>query len=270
MKFTLPQKILSFYLVFLLTFWIILFRSGSTTSFWNYFYSFSFSLIPLIGGLFGMFSSKPWGMLKSAIGKSVFFIAAGLFTWGVGSMIWSYYNFFNQIVVPYPSLADFGFTLSLPLWILGIVSLSKATGARFGLKHIRGKIQLILIPVIVMAVSYYLLVIVARGGILTESFDNYFKLFFDLAYPFGDVIIVTLALLIFGLSFNYFGGRYKLSIFTIILGFIFMYLADFIFSYTTTIETFYNGNWGDLIFTIALFFITFGNLGFYLHPKREK
>lgn len=270
MKLTLPQKILSGYLAFLLVFWIILFHSGYTTSFWNYFYSFSFSLVPLIGGLFSMFSARAWGMLRSAIGRSVFFIAAGLFTWGVGSMIWSYYNFFHAIVVPYPSLADVGFILSLPFWILGIANLSKATGARFGLRRIRGRMILIVIPIIVMILSYYLLVVVGRGGILTESFDNYLKLFFDLAYPFGDVVILTFALVIFGLSLNFLGGRYRPSILAIILGFVAMYLADFVFSYTTTTETFYNGNWGDLIFTIALFFIAFGNLGFYLHPKRDK
>lgn len=217
-----------------------------------------------------MFSARSWGMLGSAIGRSVFFIAAGLFTWGFGSMIWSYYNFFQKISAPYPSLADLGFILSLPFWILGIVNLSKATGAKFGLKRTGGRVILISIPIIVMVLSYYLLVVVGRGGVLTDSFNNYLKLFFDLAYPFGDVIILTFALVIFGLSLNFLGGRYRLSIFAIILGFVSMYLADFVFSYTTTTNIFYNGNWGDLIFTIALFFLTFGNLGFYLHPGRDK
>lgn len=217
-----------------------------------------------------MFSAKAWGMLGSAIGKSVFFIATGLFAWGLGSMIWSYYNFFQRISAPYPSVADIGFILSLPFWILGIINLSKATGAKFGIKHTGGRIMLIVIPIIVMVLSYYLLVVVGRGGVLTESFDNYLKLFFDLAYPFGDVIILTFALIIFGLSLGFFGGKYRLSIFAIILGFVSMYLADFVFSYTTTTEAFYNGNWGDLIFTIALFLIAFGNLGFYLNPKRDK
>ena len=216
-----------------------------------------------------MYFAKPWGMLRSAIGRSTFFISAGLFSWGFGSMIWSYYNFFQKISAPYPSFADVGFILSLPFWLVGITNLSQATGAKFGLKSIGGRIMLIIIPIIVMVLSYYLLVIVGRGGVLTESSSNYLKLFFDLAYPFGDVIILTFALVIFGLSLSFFGGKYRLSIFAIILGFVAMYLADFVFSYTTTTETFYNGNWGDLIFTIALFFITFGNLGFYLNPKKD-
>ena len=41
-----------------------------------------------------------------------------------------------------------------------------------------------------------------------------------------------------------------------------MFFADFIFSYTTTVGTFYNGNFGDLIFTVGLFLLSYGVLGF--------
>lgn len=262
-RFNSYQKILLTYLLLLSAYWLVLSKSGLQTDFWNYFYSFSFSLIPLVGGLVGIAVSKPWGMLQSSMGRALFYIAAGLFTWGAGSMIWSFYNFFLKVSAPYPSMADVGFILSVPLWIVGIISLSHATGARFGLKKMKGKLFLLTVFVSVAVISYYLLVIVARGGVLTESFDNYLKLFFDLGYPLGDVIILALALGIYGLSFNYFGGQYKRAIYALLLGFAAMYFADFVFSYTTTVETFYNGNLGDLLFTVALFLITFGTLGFY-------
>src|SRR3990167_2932601 len=112
------QKILTLYLIFLLIFWVILYFSGETTSFWNYFYSFAFSLVPLIAGFGGLFLAKRWGFFRSAIGRAVFFISLGSFAWGSGSMIWSYYNLVENIAAPYPSLADFGFVLSLPFWIV--------------------------------------------------------------------------------------------------------------------------------------------------------
>lgn len=261
------QKFLIFYVVILIAYWVFLFGSGLKTSFWNYFYSFSFSLIALVGGFIGMFLAKPWGLLKSAIGKAVFFISAGLFTWGVGSMIWAYYNFFEHIAAPYPSLADLWYVFTIPLWIAGTIDLSKATGAKFGFKAMKGKLLLIFIPLVVIIFSYYLLVVVARSGMITDLSTGYLKIFFDLAYPIGDIIILTLALIIFGLSFNYFGGKYKLPIFAILLGFTLMYVADFVFSYTTTIGTFFVGYWGDLLFMLALGTITFGILGFY-RPKK--
>lgn len=263
------QKLLLVYFVLLLIFWLGLSFSGQTDSFWNYFYSFAFSLVPLISGLVGCFLARGWGWFKSAIGKAVFFNSLGSFCWGGGSMVWSYYNFFMDVPAPYPSLADVGFILALPFWVLGIINLSKATGAKFSLRKKMGKLVLFILPILIIIVSYYLLVVIARGGVLVSTDDGFnLKLLLDLAYPIGDVVILSLALLIFGLSINYLGGLYKNSILAILFGFGFMYLADFVFSYTTTIETFYNGNWGDLIFTIALVLITLGTLGL-TYPNKK-
>lgn len=262
MQLTLSQKILSGYLVLLAIYWVLLNISGSKTEFWNYFYSFSFSLIPLVGGFLGMIQSKTWGFLGSAVGRTVFYISAGLFSWGLGSMVWAYYNFVEKIEAPYPSFADFWYIIALPLWVYGAISLSKATGARFALGNLKGRSFLIIVPIVITVLSYYLLVTVARGGVITDGVDDRIKLFFDFAYPIGDVLILTITTLIFGLSFKYFGGQFKSSILILLLGFAVMYVADFIFSYTTTIETFYVGHFGDLIFTIALFLMAFGIFGF--------
>ncbi len=262
------QRVLVCYVAFLLIFWVLLFFSRQTESFWNYFYSFAFSLVPLVGGFVGCFVAEKWGWFKSAIGKGVFFTSLGLFSWGAGSMVWSYYNFFMDIPAPYPSWADVGFALSIPLWIIGVINFSKATGTKFGLRNIFGKTLLLFLPIVTVILSYYLLVVVARGGVLVSTGgDSSLKLFLDLFYPIGDVLILSLALLVFGLSFNYLGGIYKHSILSILFGFGLMYVADFVFSYTTTLETFYNGNFGDLIFTLALSTISFGVLGFLVHSK---
>lgn len=224
----------------------------------NYWYQFAFGLIPLLGGISGIFKSKQWGMLKSKVGKAVFFISLGLVSWGVGQMFWSvFYNLLQKVEVPYPSLADIGYSLSFPFLGLGIVYLSKATGARFSLNHLRGKILLFVLPVIAMILSYYLLIVVARGGSIPFGEEN-LKLFFDIAYPLGDLMILTFALLIYGLSFNYLGGRYQLPIVCIIIGFIVLYIADFSFSYTTTIGTYYNGHWVDILLPTAMMLIAVG------------
>lgn len=262
MRLNAKQAILTAYLVALLAYWVFLAKSGLRTDFWNYFYSFSFSLLPLVGGLTGMLSAGQWGFLRSAIGRAVFFISAGLLSWGGGSMIWSYYNFFSNEPAPYPSLADIGFLLALPLWAIGMVSLSKGSGARFALRSAVGKIFAATGSVAILALSYYLLISVARRGAVFTDTSDILKAFLDVTYPTGDVVILLLALGIFGLSFQYLGGAYKPSMLALLGGFAVMYLADFIFSYTTTKETFYNGNFGDLVFTSALFLITFGVLGF--------
>lgn len=263
MRLNLYQKICLFFFIFLLVFWILLFLSGSQTGFYNYLYSFLFGLIPLVGGLIAMINSKLWGGLKSAIGKAVFFIGLGLFCWGIGEAIWSYYNFFLGIPAPYPSLADIGFAPSIFFYGLGAAYLSKATGAKFGLRNTYAKIFAVIAPIAILAISYYVLVVFARGGVLVPAGETALKTILDIAYPLGDFVGLTIAVIISGLSFKYFGGKYMVDILAILTGLAVMFFADTVFSYTTTVGTYYNGNLGDLMLTTGLFLLTFGVLGFH-------
>lgn len=251
------QLLLVLYYFFIFSWWLILFFSGIKDSPTNLAFAFAYGLIPLFGGFFGLLKAKKWGLFKSAMGKALFFLSVGLLTWSFGEIIWSYYNFVLQIEIPYPSWADASFIVSWPLWTIGVYYLSFATGAKFGLKNKSGQLLVFFIPIIAIMLSYYLLVTVARQGSFTLE-GGLLKVFFDLAYPVWDVIILTLALLIYGLSFKYLGGRFRWPVLIVFLGFVINYIADFGFSYTTTIETFYNGSWVDFLFALAMFTLSFG------------
>jgi len=267
MRLNIFQKICLIFYAFLVVFWVLLFLNGSKDGFYNYLYSFLFGLIPLIGGFIAMINSKLWGGLKSAIGKAVFFIGLGLFCWGIGEAIWSYYNFFLGEPAPYPSLADIGFAPSIFFYGLGAAYLSIATGAKFGLRHAYAKIFLVVAPLIILILSYFLLIVFARGGVLIPEGDTSLKVILDIVYPLGDFIGLTVAVVISGLSFKYFGGQYIVDILAILAGLAVMFFADTVFSYTTTVGTYYNGNLGDLMLTTGLFLLTFGVLGFYKLKK---
>ncbi len=269
MKINIYQKICLAFLILLVGFWAYLFFSDIKDGQLNYLYSLLFGFIPLIGGIVAMVNSREWGTFKSAVGKAVFFIGLGLFLWGCGEMIWSYYNFVLQVAAPYPSLADFGFAPSIFFYGLGTVYLSLATGAKFGLRDWYAKIFAVIAPVVIFIVSYYILVVFARGGTLLTDTGSPLKVILDLAYPLGDFLSVTLAVVISGLSFKYFGGQFKIDVYSILLGLVIMFIADSIFSYTTTIGTYYNANWGDLLLTCGLFFITYGVLGFHRLPESK-
>jgi hypothetical protein len=221
-------------------------------------YQFALGLIPLFGGIFGLSKAKAWGWLRSYVGRTVTFISVGAICWGVGQMFWSlYYNILTNVAIPYPSLADVGYSLSFPFLALGLISLSKATGARFSLKHPLGKLLALLITIVAIGLGYYLLIVVARGGVIDFT-EGGLKLFFDLAYPLGDLVIFLSSALIYGLSFNYLGGRYKIPILSILFGLLVLFFGDFTFSYTTTVGTYYNGHWVDLVLPTAWMFIVFG------------
>lgn len=255
-----------FFLVFyflLTVFWVLLFFSGEKTSFFNYLFSFLFGLIPLFGGAFAMLHAKLWGGLKSSVGKAIFFIGLGLVLWGSGETIWSYYNFFVGEAAPYPSLADVGFAPSIFFYGLGVFYLAHATGAKYGLRNPFAKLFAIITPFILLGFCYYLLVVVARGGVLIPEGETPLKTVLDIVYPLGDFLSLVVAVVISGLSFKYLGGKYVVDIISILLGLAVMTFADALFSYTTTVGTFYNGQFGDFMLMTGLFLITFGVLGFY-------
>ncbi len=260
MQISKESKIIFIYYLFILVYWAILYFQGIKEQQVNYYYQVAEGFIPFLGGIVGVYKARRWGLLKSKLGAALCYISLGVFSWGVGQMLWSvYYNLIQHTEVPYPSLADGGFILAIPFWSIGIYYLSKATGAHFSLKHVRGKILLFVIPILAIILSYYLLIVLARGGsIAITTNESALKLFFDFAYPIGDLLILTLSLLIYGLSFSYLGGKYKLSILSIILGFIVMYFADFSFSYTTTNMTYFNGHWVDILFPTAMTLMAVG------------
>ena len=220
-------------------------------------YSNLYGIIPLMGGIYGLFVARYWGGLKSAVGKAVSFLSLGLITWGVGMVIWLYYNIVLNVEVPYPSFADASFILSWPLWGAGVAFLSIATGAKFGAKKVLGRILLFLIPLVVIVFSYYFLVTIARQGVIS-TYDDVLKTFFDLAYPIGDIVILSISLLVIGLSYKYFGGIYKIAIYLILASFVINYFADFTFSYTTSLETYYNGSLADVLFVTTMTLMSAG------------
>ena len=219
--------------------------------------------MPLIGGAAALTRVRRWGGLKSAIGKAVFLIGLGIFSWGCGSMIWSYYNFFLGVSVPYPSWADIGFVPSIFFYGLGAIYLVRATGAKITWKNKYAKIFAVAAPVVIFLLSYYVLVIIARGGVLISSDGTPVKIFLDIIYPLGDFISLTLAILLSGFAFQYLKSGHRFDIMAVLMGLAVMFIVDSIFSYTTTMNTYYNGGPVDFLFIIGQFLLTFGVLGFY-------
>ncbi len=223
----------------------------------NYLFGLALGLFVIICGITGLTKSKNWGGMKSYIGRFIIFLSWGFMAWGVGTLTISYYNLALNQSYPYPSLADAAYILSWPLWFIGMYNLSKATGAKYRFRNTTGKLIAFLIIIFAFVASYYLLFTVARGGVFEIS-GNYLKLFFDFAYPVGDIVIVTSSLLLFGLSANYLGGRFKTPILIIIIGFILNYTADIIFTYVNTVGTYHVANWVDMLYVTVFLLLAIG------------
>lgn len=265
------QKLISGFFLAVVVFWAALFFMHHKSGNLNYWYSFLFGLVPLLGGLIGMVRANLWGGFKSTLGRAVFFVSFGLVLWGLGESIWSYYNFFKHVAAPYPSLADLGFAPSIFFWILGTAYLSVATGALFALRKSHFTKFLVFLAIVILLIpSYFIQIKVARGGVLVPPGETVLKTVLDIAYPFGDFLALVFAAIVFGLSYKYFGGLYRRAVLFLLAGLAVMYCADSIFSYTTTKKTYYNGDWGDLLLALGLYLITYGILAFASKPSLTK
>jgi len=224
----------------------------------NYLYGLCLGLLSVTGGGLGLTHAYSWGLFSSHLGRGLSFLSVGLITWGSGTVVIAYFNIFNSASYPYPSVADFFYIISWPFWFLGLINLFKVTGATVNIKSVAGKFFAILIMGLGILLSYYLLFVVARDGVFEIDTTNYLRLFLDFAYPFFDVIILITASMLYILSAKYLGGLFKVPILLVIVGFILNYFADMVFTYTNTLGTFYVGNWVDMIYTTAMFLISFG------------
>src|SRR3989338_5801855 len=138
-KSKLTYFILFFYALLVL-WWLKIFFSGIRETQENYLFGFIYAFVALIGGVNGLLISKKWGGAKSYVGRGLIFLSLGLLGEWFGQTVWTYYNVIEKIEVPYPSIADIGYLSIIPLYALGVLSFAKATGARFKLKTMWGKL----------------------------------------------------------------------------------------------------------------------------------
>lgn len=248
-------KLLSLLFIVLTFWWISLNASGLQNSAHNYAFGATYGIIALIGGITGLRISARWGLTRSVMGKAILFLSLGLLAQEFGQLAFSYYNIFKNVEVPYPSIADVGFFGNIPLYIFGVFLLSKAAGGQFSLKRFSGKLQVVLLPLALIAVSYYLF-------LQEYSFENtpLLQIFLDFGYPMGQAMYLALALLTYTLSKNFLGGVMKGKILFIIAALIAQYIADFNFLYQNLNETWVNAGYGDYLYLIAYLLMALGIL----------
>jgi hypothetical protein len=141
-----------------------------------------------------------------------------------------------------------------------MLALTLAAGARFSFgKHTASlsKLLIAIFVALVVAGGSALLLIEASGGIDLHH-GSLSKHLVDLAYPIGDVFIITIAVVSLTLLLNYLGGRYKRAIMTIIAGFILMYITDSSFAYVVSNNTYFNGHLVDFLFSTVMAILSLG------------
>lgn len=241
------------YFLFILGWWLKLLVTGTRETDENYIFGFAYALIALFGAVYGFYISRAWGGFRSLVGRGIIFLSLGLLGEWFGQSVWSYYNLIARVEVPYPSIADIGYFSIIPFYALGMWSFAKAAGARFSLKTLGGKLAVVIIPVVMVTISYFLFL-----KNLQPDFADPIRTFLDFGYPGGEAITISIALITFQLSRGILGGKMKGRILYLIGALVAQYITDYTFLYQAAAGTYYNAGVVDLMYATSFVIMALG------------
>lgn len=252
------KKILTTVFVFSIIFWLVfVFVSGYSQHPLGLYTQIPLVAIPVFGGLIGLKRFAEWGKFKSVIGRAVFWLSTGMLLWGIAIAIWTYF-LSVEVLLPYPSIADYVFVFSSISHIVGLVFLSRVVGVSQGLRTFNGKMVALFVTFVLVSFSYYVIVIVAHNNVLVLPTDTVIQSFFNYAYTIASLIDITIIGAIYFVSRKYLGGTFKIPVLTLLVGFLIHFFAIFFFVKTISSGAYFNGNIADILFTIAVFLESLG------------
>lgn len=153
-------------------------------------------------------------------------IAASCASWAVGQMIWTWFETIRNEPTPFPSAADVFFLLAIPLAVAGLLTMPPSSRDR------RERTRVALDGMIVAASVLFVSWVLVLGPILHRSMGSRLDRAISLAYPAGDVMILTVAFVACSRTGR--AGRTALGLTGI--GFLSFALADGLFVYTTSLS----------------------------------
>ncbi len=148
-------------------------------------------------------------------------LAASCAAWGSGSVVWAYYELLRGSD-PFPSLADAGYLLAVPLSAAALVALLGTTRRTVARILLDGGI----VAAALLCVSWAFVL-----GPLFRAHDvGLTEKAIGLAYPISDVVLFTLALSLLGRAL----GSRRLSVALLVGGIVQLTVADSVFTYMSS------------------------------------
>lgn len=257
--------------------WLFTQARGLTDSVENYHFNTLYAVMAAWGGIITLRNAKEWGGFNSLYGKALVGFGLALISFSVGGLTWAYYNYgglapFNILNptpisdVPFPGWPDVGFSLFFPFALYGLWSLVKAVGFRYVWQTTKGKLFLIISPIIATLFTFFLfkdlrLLSVTPDSEIVAVILNYY-------YTVGDAFMIGICISLLFISKKFGGGKLTTAFMFITLGIVIQYIADVIFNYRVVVETYYNADISDMLYASALYLIGVGGSMFTLKGKR--
>lgn len=236
---------------------IIQFVAKTTDGTLNNFFADTYGILAGIGGLICLLIASKWDYLRSYVGKSVFFLAIGLLSQFLGQLSYTLLFYVYGIENAYPAFGEVFYLATIPLYIMGIWFIAKASGFTLNSRSYSKYVSAVIVPSILMSISYYLFLRTYDATDLPFSI-----VFLDYVYPIGQALFVSLAIVTYYGTKDVLGGVMRQRVLFILFALVFQYVADSMFIYETRNEIWYAGGLSDLMFLISYYLMTLGLVQF--------
>ena len=119
--------------------------------------------------------------------RSWVFLGASMTSWGLGQVLWTWYEASGR-EVPFPSYADIGYLLMPPLAAAALLMLPSAT------QSLAGRVRMLLDGMIIAGAILLCSWVIVLDQVYAAGADGVLAQVISLAYPLGDVVLITIAL----------------------------------------------------------------------------
>ena len=177
-------------------------------------------------------------------------LAAGFGSWAVGEAVWAVYELGPGGHVPFPSAADAGYLLAVPLVAAGLLCLRPSGPAT-------ERLGALLDGVIVAAALVLVSWVTVLGPVFRHGTGSAFSQAVSLAYPAGDVVIATLVVSSLARTRRFRGNPLVL----LGVGLLAMAVSDSVYAWLTQAGTYRTGNPVDIGWVVAYALIGLAALG---------
>ena len=178
------------------------------------------------------------------------FMAASSFCWGMGQVVWCYYELVRGVAAPVPSLADVGYLGAVPLAIVGLLAFPG--GIRRATSRVRTLMDGLLISGSLLFMSWALVI----GPIYQAHRGSLFKEILSMSYPATDVVLVSLVVVLAVQN----GSAHRRSLVLVMAGIVAIAVSDTSFAYLTVANDYGVGSGLDTGWIVGYLLILLGAL----------
>src|ERR687894_2872981 len=187
-------------------------------------------------------------------------LGMGILSYVLGQMGFTYYDLVLRQAPPFPSLADVGYLIEYPFFLLGILLLPARPIPVASLARI--VLDGLMIMTAAVTFSWYFVL----GPVIQQGTETLLAKVVATSYPLADIVLIA-CLVILALRPGAHALRRAVYLLALALGF--YVVMDSIYAYQTLNETYVTGTLFDVGWPVAYMLIGLGAFAVGLAPTRE-